>query len=104
MDVTIIYTTLSLESDAQALIQELLKRRAVACGVALPAQSAYWWQGAIASEQEVAVLFKTTPERAFRAKELVAQLHPYDTPAVLLWSVSANDDYVEWVQSQTTQE
>jgi periplasmic divalent cation tolerance protein len=71
---------------ARAAADALLDDRLIACANILGSiESRFVWDGARATGSEVAVLFKTTPERLDDVVERLGELHPYDTPAIIGW-------------------
>lgn len=71
---------------ARAAADALLDDRLIACANILGSiESRFVWDGARATGTEVAVLFKTTPERLDDVVERLGELHPYDTPAIIGW-------------------
>ncbi|MEO6093256.1 MAG: divalent-cation tolerance protein CutA [Novosphingobium sp.] len=76
----------SAEEAAGALLDEGL----VACANIIPAViSLYVWRGARERGEETGVLFKTSAAVLSRAIDRLAELHPYDEPAVLGWRCDA---------------
>jgi len=64
--------------------------------------SVYWWQGAVADEEEVVVLMKTTAERWPELAAALPELHPYEVPELLALPVAAGDPrYLAWVRAET---
>lgn len=71
---------------ARAAADALLDDRLIACANILGSiESRFVWDGARATGSEIAVLFKTTPERLDDVVERLGELHPYDTPAIIGW-------------------
>ncbi|WP_157014296.1 divalent-cation tolerance protein CutA [Mesorhizobium xinjiangense] len=65
-------------------------------------RSLYWWQGAIEEEDETLAIFKTSEAKADALEALIAEHHPYDTPAIIRHTaVTANQDYARWVEKET---
>ena len=63
-------------------------------------RSHYVWQGERAESAEIGVLFKTDASTLDRATARLAEIHPYDTPAVLGWrSDSTAKPTAEWLRS-----
>lgn len=66
----------------------LLHERLVGCANILPeVQSIFSYEGKIQSDSEVGVLFKTHGNLLDAATARLAELHPYDTPAICGWLV-----------------
>lgn len=74
------------EASAAAAAAQLLDEGLVACANILPPmRSLYLWQGERGEASEVGVLFKTDARLLDRATARLAEIHPYETPAVLGW-------------------
>jgi len=75
---------------AAAAAGTLLDEGLVACANILPPMRAlYVWQGERGESQEVGVLFKTDAALLDRAAGRLAEIHPYDTPAITGWKADA---------------
>ena len=86
-------------ASAEAAARQLLDERLVACANILPPmRSLYTWQGTRSEAVEVGVLFKTDASALDRATARLAEIHPYDTPAVLGWRTdTAARPTAEWL-------
>jgi periplasmic divalent cation tolerance protein len=84
-------------------VRTLVEERIVACGNILPGvDSIYRWQGAVSEEPEVLIVFKTSAAAWPRLQERLPELHPYDTPELLLVSVADGlAPYLQWVTEST---
>lgn len=100
--ITALTTAPSAEA-AKRLVRTLVERRLVACGTVMPgAVSIYRWQGAVAEEEEVVVLLKTTAERWADLAAALPGLHPYEVPELLALPVAdGHPPYLEWVRAET---
>lgn len=75
---------------ARHCIGTLLNEGLIACANILGTiESHFVWQGAPASDCEVAVLFKTTAPLLPDCVARLGSLHPYDTPAIVGWRCDA---------------
>lgn len=71
---------------AREIAGMLLAEKLIACANIIGGiESVFEWRGGIASEEEIAVLFKTTAASLDRMVARLGDLHPYDTPAILGW-------------------
>jgi periplasmic divalent cation tolerance protein len=78
------------ESSAAAVAARLLDETLIACANLLGAmRSLYEWNGERGDAREIGVLFKTDAALLDRAVARIAELHPYDAPAVLGWRCDA---------------
>ena len=104
--VIVLYTTWpDMESGERAAAQ-LLEDRLIACANILgESRSIYRWDGAVQSEKEIIVLFKTSATTAERTRDALLALHPYDEPCILALEsrpgLSA-EGFTDWVRSETT--
>jgi periplasmic divalent cation tolerance protein len=87
------------EESAARVATALLDEKLVACSNILGAlRSLYEWDGERGDAREVGVLFMTDAGVLHAAVARVAELHPYDTPAVLGWRCdAAAQATVEWL-------
>lgn len=75
---------------ALAAINTLLDEKLVACGNVLPGvTSVFVWNGKKDSAREVGALLKTNTDLLDAAAARLAEIHPYDEPAVLGWRCDA---------------
>lgn len=84
---------------ARQVADAVVAERLVACANIVPGiTSVFRWEGEVASEGEVGVLFKTTVSGLQSAIDRIAELHPYDTPAVAGWVAGAAPEAtLEWL-------
>jgi len=94
------------ESSAAAAATQLLDEGLVACANILPPmRSLYVWQGERGEALEVGALFKTDAALLDRATARLAEIHPYDTPAVLGWRAdTAARPTAEWLRALVREE
>lgn len=88
----------SLEQ-ARPVAETLVHEGLIACANILPRiVSVFHYEGKAQSADEVGVLFKTHPELLDAATQRLAQLHPYDTPAICGWLAdSAPEETRDWL-------
>lgn len=104
-EITFIYTTLPDAPAASALGKALVERRLAACvNIFSNMTSIYEWQGKLQEDMETAMLIKTRRELVNETIKAARELHPYETPALLILPVAGgNDEYLSWVAAQTAQ-
>lgn len=74
------------DAAADAVAAEMLDEQLVACANIMgPIRSIFVWNGVRSAAQEVGVLFKTEAGLLDRAVVRLAELHPYDCPAIAGW-------------------
>lgn len=73
---------------ARDIAGTLLSEKRIACANIVPAiEAVFEWKGAVTSEAESAVLFKTTSEHLEAVITRLGELHPYETPVIMGWVV-----------------
>lgn len=87
------------EASAENVAKQLLDERLVACANILPPmRSLFVWEGNREDTREVGVLFKTDASVLSIATARLAELHPYETPAILGWKAdAATRPTAEWL-------
>ncbi|WP_305097612.1 divalent-cation tolerance protein CutA [Croceibacterium aestuarii] len=90
MSAALLWSAFADEDSAAATAGALLDEGLVACANILPGvRSLFVWQGERSEARECAVLFKTDASLLDRACARLAELHPYETPAVSGWHADA---------------
>lgn len=98
----IVLTTFENEGQAGPVIEEILGCRLAACVQEIKIRSHYTWKGELCQENEVLVLFKTKKELYPALEKKLLELHPYDTPEVLLVDAeNGSAAYLAWIDEQT---
>ncbi len=88
---------------ARRISDTLIANRRIACANIFPEiESWYRWKGQTENESEVPLVVKTRKEYFAAIVKDVRKLHPYETPSIIGVPVKrVNDDYLEWVYSET---
>lgn len=74
------------EEEAVSVIGQLLEEKLIACGNIMPVMlSVFVWEGRQQTAREAGALMKTTVAKLDHAIARVAELHSYETPAVVGW-------------------
>lgn len=101
----LLYTTWPDAGGAEAAAEVLLGEGLIACANILgESRSVFQWREEIRHERETIALFKTSRKRAEAAAARIAQLHPYDEPAILNLSVDPSGsaaNFLSWVEQTT---
>ena len=98
-----VYTTYPSLVEAERIGKAVLERRLAACVNVLPGMiSHYWWQGKIERGEEVVMIIKTRASLAEAVRAAVKELHPYDTPAILVLPIEGGEaGYLDWMMKET---
>ena len=92
------WTTVPDAATAQRIAQAAVAQGLAACVQQDSIHSTYQWQGAVQSEPELRLLFKTTQTAWPALQALIAQLHPYELPALYAWPIThSSPAYAQWV-------
>ncbi|MEM6781397.1 MAG: divalent-cation tolerance protein CutA [Pseudomonadota bacterium] len=101
MSVILIYMTAS-PREVDDLCAALLERKLIACAnIMAPHKAIYRWEGRVESENECAVILKTTQEKFAELEKAVVELHSYDTPCLLQIDITdAHEPFLKWIGEQ----
>src|SRR5689334_10993530 len=99
----LVYTTWPSIVEAEREGRILVERRLAACVNILPGMiSHYWWKGVLERAEESVAIFKTRASLAEPLREAVKQVHPYETPSVMVIPTESVDaDYYRWILQET---
>ena len=91
------------EEQAARAADALLEAGLIACANIFPGvRSIYRWEGERGEARECAVLFKTSAKRLDEAVRRLADIHPYDAPAIIGWKAdAAGEATLGWLDSET---
>ena len=103
MSAHVIYMTAKDAQQARAIGRALVQERLVACvNIVESITSLYWWEGDVQEDREAVMIAKTEASLVGTVIERVKALHDYECPCVVSWPIEAgNDDYLQWVASET---
>ncbi len=93
-------TTIDSEEGARLIARRLVEARLAACvQIAGPISSTYIWQGRVETAREWQCLIKTRRELYAAATTVIKDLHPYEVPEILVFSIIAGDEsYLNWLE------
>ncbi|MEM8844975.1 MAG: divalent-cation tolerance protein CutA [Pseudomonadota bacterium] len=102
-DPIVVITTLPNPKDAKMLAHQVIERRLAACCNIIPSiTSIYRWKGELIEDQECLLEIKTVKGRYSKLDNLIHQLHPYDLPMVVSLPITGSNQYISWIQEQTS--
>lgn len=87
--------------EAKKIVHWLLEQHLIACANYFPIRSSYWRKWVIEESDEIVSLLKTDHTKWEEAKTYIERVHPYEVPCIIKYDVEANDQYLQWIQSET---
>jgi len=95
-------TTCPDQASAERLARAALIEHVTACANILPGvRSLYHWQGEIAEDAEVMVVFKTSDAARAALIAFIEAEHPYDLPVITWETVETTPDATAWLERET---
>jgi len=98
-----VYITVADEDEARKIAETLVRERLAACANILGnISSIYWWDGAVQSGTEVALILKTRKSLLESLKIRAVELHSYDCPCITAWDITGgHKPYLDWISAET---
>lgn len=102
-EVVMILTTVSTSEQFTEIAKALVSEKLAACvQMSSPIVSMYSWEGALETEEEIAITIKTSSEISERVVARLVELHPFVVPQITIVPVIGGySPYLEWVQENT---
>jgi periplasmic divalent cation tolerance protein len=102
-NVVVVLMTAPSLAVADELANALVQAHVAACVSILPGiRSVYRWQGRLERGDEVQLLVKTTRDRIDATRAIVAAVHPFEVPElIVLPVVDGLPAYLSWVVAET---
>ncbi len=98
----IVMTTFANEEQAKPVIDEIIQCKLAACVQEVRIKSHYTWKGELCHEDEILVLLKTRKDLYPMLEHKLLEIHPYDTPELLLIDAEKGSAaYLAWIDEQT---
>ena len=106
MRAILILTTVGNEEQANLIAREIVGRRQAACVNVLPGiRSIYRWKGKICKDGELMLLIKTVEEEFEGVSATIRELHSYELPEILSFSVGRGEQrFLDWISSSVDKE
>lgn len=88
---------------ANRLARQVVAENLAACVNVLPAcRSVYRWQGKMEEAEEIPLLIKTSAAAYPALEARLAELHPYDVPEIIAFSIDYGlPAYLGWLVEET---
>ena len=99
--ILLVRTTFGDPDEAARVAQRMIEDRFAACASFAPTRSVYRWQGAIETDDETVVLFKTTQDRGATLMAAIGGLHSYELPVIEAWTAEVDPAVAAWIEAET---
>ncbi len=100
----IIYITAGSMENASGIAKELVSKRLAACVNMFPVSSIYRWNEKIVEDNEIAMFAKTDSSHLEEITRVVKSLHTYELPAIEFWGIEGEEDYLDWIRVNVSEE
>lgn len=102
-EAVVVLITFPMDADVRRFASTLVDEGCAACVNILPdVESIYRWQGRVERAQERQLIVKTQRACVGRLRRRVGDLHPYDTPELVVLPVVDGDPrYLAWIAEAT---
>jgi periplasmic divalent cation tolerance protein len=106
MRAIVVVTTVGTEEQAYLIAREIVARRQAACVNIVPGiRSIYRWKGKICKDGELLLIVKTLESELEGVQETIRELHSYELPEILSFSVSYGERrFLEWIAGSVDKE
>ncbi len=95
-------TTCPDQASAERLAKSALTEQVTACANIVPGvKSLYRWQGEIAEDGEVLVIFKTSEAARAALVAFLEAEHPYEVPVITWEALQTTQDAADWLGRET---
>ena len=99
----IISTSTDSKENADAITQQLLEKKLVACVQSTTIQSAYHWEGKIIQSVEICLQMKTKRSLFENIQAELETLHTYEVPEIIMVPMAGvNLPYLQWIEEETS--
>lgn len=101
--IVFVYTTWPSLVEAERAGKALVERRLAACVNILPGMISYYrWEGNVERGEEAVMIVKTRASQSEAVRASIREVHPYDTPAILVVPIESVDEaYLRWLLTET---
>ena len=98
-EIYLVITTEVDKKNASKLANLLLREKLIPCVTFKNIESYFWWNGNINKSKEVQLMIKCKKVNVNNVCNKIAELHSYEIPEIIYFSVSTNKNYYHWVKS-----
>jgi periplasmic divalent cation tolerance protein len=104
-DCVILYCTASSRDEALMISRVLVADTLAACANILgPITSVYRWQEDICESEEISFIIKTSKKKSDQAIARITQIHSYECPCVIAFSVETGyPPFLSWINNMLSE-
>jgi periplasmic divalent cation tolerance protein len=97
-----VVTATEKKEQAEHIAKAIIDQRLAGCAQILgPITSIYHWKGKVERAEEWLCVLKTRADRFGQLEQAIKSLHPYETPEILAFPVSAGSaSYLDWLTGE----
>ena len=92
----LVYITCRDGKEAEFISKALIEKKLVKCTNIFPVKSIFMWKGKL-QEQKETVLIAKTKENFNRIKKEVENIHSYEVPCIISFTVDSNTKFLNWI-------
>lgn len=102
-ELRLVYVTAPSKDDARRLAALAIRDRLAACANILPGiESLYWWEGEVATDEEVVLILKTRADLVEKLSNRLTEAHTYDCPCVVALKIEdGHPPFLNWIEAET---
>jgi periplasmic divalent cation tolerance protein len=103
-DFVVTAVTVPNKDEGRRISRALVEERLAACvNLIAGLLSIYHWKGEICEEGEMLLWIKTRRSLIPRLQERIRDLHPYEVPEIISFTISeGNSEYLKWIWEETS--
>ena len=101
-DYCMVMTTFETREQARAIAEGAVAGGLAACAQQMEIESSYIWEGRLATDPEILVIFKTRGDLYDALAEFIEARHPYEVPEIIKVPIEdGSAGYLAWIDEVT---
>jgi len=103
MTYVVVTTTFGNIKDAKRIGKSIINKELGACfQIVGPIESIYSWNDEVEVSEEYLCFIKTKEDLYEEIEELLIEVHPYDTPEIIVTEIKdGSEEYLDWIDHVT---
>lgn len=98
----VVTTTTSSKDEARSIAEAVLTERLAACVQMHPVTSHFHWNGALHSEDEIMLTFKSRLDLYSKLEAAIVKHHSYEVPEIVATPIEmGHPAYLDWIDTET---